>query len=1381
MSGSYSVSDEAALNAAILAIDTASLTAPAGTAYSITITGKISMTTDLAAITLANGDSLSISGDSAKPDHLTGGSHRGFVVESGNVTLAQLDMSGFAAKGGAGGSGQLAGGGGAGLGGALFVGADANVTLAGVGLSNNKAAGGAAGKASKTGMPVGAGGAGEPGGFGAGGAGGVAGGFGGGGGTGAAGGFGAGGGVKAGGGLGAGGNVFVQSGGVLNFSSGNTAAGTVTAGSPGGQAYGNNIFIQGNTTITIGSVQINGVIADQASGGGGAAGTLLIDGNASLLAVNTYTGGTLLDGGSLTLVKTGSAGTGEISFTPGVASELIVGPKATVTNLIGGFVTGDVIDVQGVGQATGFKLSGSDVLTLQGTTTPVSFSFDSATNYANYAFVLQPDTKGTGTDISVITTHFVVASEAEFNAALAMIDKGGIYAQPGEKYSISLSASFTLSSDLYAINLAAGSAVSIAGNGQTIDGAGTYRGLFVYGGAANVSDLTIADATASGGAGGNGSAAGAGGAGLGGGLFVAAGTAVTLNDVNFVNDSATGGAAGLIAGSGAGGGGGLGGNGGNATGRAGGGGGIGTGATGGVYGTPGAGGGGLLIGGGSGNNGLGTYVDPGYSPGAGGVDGGGGGMAGEFSGSGRDPRSYPGDAGAGGDSSNANFGGGGGTVNSTDPAEGVAGFGGGSSGSGGPAGYGGGGVGSAGGFGGGGGAGGVGGGLGAGGDVFVQQGGTLTITGGSAGGGTVAGGTGSNSANNGSAYGSGIFFQGGNTLTYAPLAGQTVTMGDVIADEAGVSGSGGIVGLTMSGPGGLVLSASNAYSGGTALNGGTLSLQAPLAAGSGTITFGYGGNATLVVGAGDVPGNTLAFFIPGDVIDLQGVGTETSAILGANDVLSITGGATPVKLQFSAAQDFAGETFAVTSDKNGGTLLTAVDKNNDLPPAISGMASNGNDHAPFDPLQDITVSTLISGQIETATLSLSTAADGTLSNFGGGSYDAANLTYSDTGTAAQITNDLRNLIYTPTEYQTTPGNTVNTGFSLAVTDGTMQAATPFNVAVTALNDPPVVSGGTSWQDAYWNVPFNVFAGVTITDPNYGASETVTLSGGLFALAAPVDGVSLTEVSAGIYTLSAGSPAAVTAALDAVTFTPTTSNPALGFTISNLGVSVSDGIAPPATATYNVSAGLPILTGVPATQSVASKASIAPFSTGVITDSAYFTSESVSIILTPNGAQSGPGTDADGTLTGTGLTKTGVGTYVLAAGSPAAVTSELESLVFHSTAVAAGQTATTGFIVSIFDGATTSDWYNDVVTLGPGAVMPAAKMGFLAPAIHAVAEPTGKILMGSSLAGMAPGLLSVTAGPPAGSMTHNYDVPAMAFDASISIPQIPAIPLALHFW
>ena len=102
----------------------------------------------------------------------------------------------------------------------------------------------------------------------------------------------------------------------------------------------------------------------------------------------------------------------------------------------------------------------------------------------------------------------------------------------------------TLASDLPAIT----QSVTINGNGNVIDGASTYRGLFVYGLGTDgktpqniniaINDLTIQNAKATGGSGAG------GGAGLGGGLFVTDGTAVTLDNLVFNTNSAVGGGGG---------------------------------------------------------------------------------------------------------------------------------------------------------------------------------------------------------------------------------------------------------------------------------------------------------------------------------------------------------------------------------------------------------------------------------------------------------------------------------------------------------------------------------------------------------------------------------------------------------------------------------------------------------------------------------------------------------------------------------------------------------------------------------------------------------------------------------------------------------------------
>ncbi len=433
-----------------------------------------------------------------------------------------------------------------------------------------------------------------------------------------------------------------------------------------------------------------------------------------------------------------------------------------------------------------------------------------------------------------------------------------------------------------------GCSVTIEGNNDTLNANG-LPGLFVYSGNVEIDNLTIENAVAQGGSGAFG---GGGGAGLGGGLFIASAGAVTLSGVSFAHDQAVGGSATTTtsyAGNVLGGGGGLGGAGMNN-----GGGGIGTHASG-AYGRPfffsgvyySAAGGGIVIGAGSGGSTAGAG-----SPYAGGANGGGGAagidVIGRINTSGIAYNFGPGAGGGVGGSSGVvntigfgrygnghggagGFGGGGGaggySLNSLGytPSGGAGGFGGGGGAGvyvGGNGGFGGGGGGAAssgtrttshGGFGAGDGyynAGG--GGLGAGGAIFVQQGGTLTFAGsGSEQNDGVSGGFSYSGA--GAAYGSGIFLQGDETITFAPDAGHTITLSGDISDMTGSHDHTGEIGagaLVVNGPGTLVLSGNNTFTGGITLESGTLDIASAHGAGSGAITLTDAAHATLEINAG---------------------------------------------------------------------------------------------------------------------------------------------------------------------------------------------------------------------------------------------------------------------------------------------------------------------------------------------------------------------------------------------------------------------------------------------------------------------------------------------------------------------------------------------------
>lgn len=119
-----------------------------------------------------------------------------------------------------------------------------------------------------------------------------------------------------------------------------------------------------------------------------------------------------------------------------------------------------------------------------------------------------------------------------------------------------------------------------------------------------------------------------------------------------------------------------------------------------------------------------------------------------------------------------------------------------------------------------------------------------------------------------------------------------------------------------------------------------------------------------------------------------------------------------------------------------------------------------SDTATTTPFADVIVSDATPGQSESVNVTLSSPANGGLSDLGGGSYNAATGVYSVNGSAAAVTSALDGLVFTPSNHQLAQGQSVATAFTINVIDTMGATATDGTTTVIAsgpANPGPVVT------------------------------------------------------------------------------------------------------------------------------------------------------------------------------------------------------------------------------------------------------------------------------------------------------------------------------------
>jgi hypothetical protein len=506
---------------------------------------------------------------------------------------------------------------------------------------------------------------------------------------------------------------------------------------------------------------------------------------------------------------------------------------------------------------------------------------------------------------------------------------------------------------------------------------------------------------------------------------------------------------------------------------------------------------------------------------------------------------------------------------------------------------------------------------------------------------------------------------------------------------------------------------------------------------------------------------TLSAAANGTLTNLGGGAYNT-----ATGVYTVTGAASAVTaalagLAFTPTLHQVSVGQAVTTGFTIGDIDTASESATDstttvvataiaVPPIISGTGASLTitDQTTISPFAQLVIADANIDQTETVTVTLSAAANGTLANLGGGTYDAAAGIYTVTGTASQVTATLNGLVFTPTQQQVEPGLAVTTDFTIDDTDTVSQTASDSTTAVVvvAVAVAPTISGTEAGQEISDQETITPFASVVIADANLGQTDTVTVTLSTAANGTLTNlGEGTYDAAAGVYSVT-GTASEVTAALNALTFTPTPYQVAFGQTVTT-GFAISDTDTAAESATDSTTTVIatakavpPTINGTGAGQQISDPGRISPLANVVIADPNPGQTETVTVTLSAT---------ANGTLTNLGGGAYDVATGVYTdVGTSAAVTTALDGLEFTPTSqqVAPGQTVTTRFTINDTDtaGASATDTTTSVIATAAAPVTPSPAPVTPPPAGLAVFDTTTgqpSSMTGQAYSGPVSGLTS----------------------------------------
>ena len=308
---------------------------------------------------------------------------------------------------------------------------------------------------------------------------------------------------------------------------------------------------------------------------------------------------------------------------------------------------------------------------------------------------------------------------------------------------------------------------------------------------------------------------------------------------------------------------------------------------------------------------------------------------------------------------------------------------------------------------------------------------------------------------------------------------------------------------------------------------------------------------------------------------------SSAAVAAALDGLEFTPAANLVKAGGAAVTTavtaviaVAGETASATSTvETGGAVPISVTPAAENVTITAGAAS-------VDPFTGVAITDTNAGQVETATVTLSSPGNGTLSDpnasTDGGTVVAG--VFSVHGSAAAVAAALNGLVFTPTSQPIAPGRPMTTTVSATITDTAGEtAAVTSTISATAAATPIAITPATQQITSTNAASVEAFQGASITETNYGQTETATVTlsatanGTLFDPNAATDGSTMVN---GVWTLS-GSSAAVAADLNGLMFTPAANTVApTSPVVTTLTATVKDTAGETATAASTITATSP---------------------------------------------------------------------------------------------------------------------------------------------------------------------------------------------------------------